>query len=147
MVRETNELGSIKLTANVYVEQQAAASIVQGLGYSPLALDQARAYIHMQQYSFSRYLKEYETNGSYLLSGKWKVVGKQDESIFAALEVSFNAIQKQNPGAAKLLLLCGFMDNEDIPEKLLRRGMRLSADGMQSTVPAHDIFAYQFLYL
>ena len=123
-----------KLTTNAYVEleneRKAATSIVQTLGCLPLALDQAGAYIHMQQYSFGRYLKEYKTKSSYLLSGKWKAVGKQDESVFAALELSFNAIQKQNPRAAELLLLCGFIDNEDIPEKLLQRGMKLPEDGM-----------------
>ena len=106
---------------------------MQGLGQLPLALDKAGAYIHMQQYSLTRYLREYKTNTRYLLGGKWKAVGKQDESVFATLEVSFDAIQNQNPGAAELLLLCGFMDNEDISEELLRRGMGLSAGGMQST--------------
>ena len=123
----------VELVTNAFVERQAAASIVQKLGHLPLALDQAGAYIHMQQYTFSRYLREYETNSSYLLSGRWKAIGKQDESVFATLELSFNAIQQQNPRAGELLLLCGFMDNEDIPEELLRRGMNQSADGMRNT--------------
>ena len=97
---------------------------MQKLGCLPLALDQAGAYIYMQQYSFSRYLGEYKE------SGKWKLLGKQEEYVFPTLELSFNAIQKQDPKAAELLLLCGFMDNEDIPEKLLRRGMKQSTDGM-----------------
>jgi len=141
-VREVGHLGTIELAANRYIERQAAASIVQRLGCLPLAVDQAGAYIHMQQYSFSRYLREYETNSNYLLSGKWKIVGKQDESVFATLELSFNAIQKQNPKAAELLLLCGFMDNEDIPEELLRRGMELSADGMRNTL----LYIYSISY-
>ena len=75
-VREADHLGShihSELAANADVEleyeQQDTGSIVQGLGYLPLALDQAGAYIYMQQYSFSRYLREYKTNGSYLLGG------------------------------------------------------------------------------
>ena len=82
-------------------------------------------------------------NSSYLLSGKWKAVGKQDESVFATLELSFDAIQKQNPRAAELLLLCGFMDNEDIPEELLRRGMEQSAGGMRRPF---FIYIYNKLY-
>ena len=123
----------VELAANAYPERQAATAIVQELGCLPLALDQAGAYIHIQQYSFSRYLREYEANSSYLLSGKWRLLGKQDESVFATLELSFDAIQKQDPKAAELLLLCGFIDYEDIPEELLRRGMELPADGMQNT--------------
>jgi len=81
-------------------------------------------------------------NSSYLLSGRWKAIGKQDESVFATLELSFNAIQNQNPRAGELLLLCGFMDNEDIPEELLRRGMKLSADGMRNTFLYIYIISY-----
>ena len=117
----------VELATNAHLERQAVIAIVQKLGCLPLALDQAGAYIHMQQYSFGRYLREYKK------SEKWEILRKQDESVFATLELSFKAIQKQNPKAAELLLLCGFIDYEDIPEELLRRGMELPADGMQNT--------------
>jgi len=90
-VREVDQLGSAGLAANDYVERQAVGAIVQKLGCLPLALDQAGAYIHMQQYSFSRYLREYKERG------KWKV-GKQHESVIATLELSFDAIQGQMRG-------------------------------------------------
>jgi hypothetical protein len=89
-------------------------------------LDQAGAYIHMAQYSLDRYLTEYQTNAGYLLSKGWKG-GKQDRSVFATWEISFHAIQETNPNAAKLLLICGFLNNEDICEELLKRGMKLEA--------------------
>jgi len=95
----------------------------------PLALDQAGAYIHMSQYSLDRYLKEYQTNANYLLSTGWKG-GKQDRSVFATWEISFHAIQQKSPEAARLLLLCGFLNNEDICEELLRRGTELQEHGM-----------------
>ena len=112
------------------IEQNAADSIAKKLGYLPLALDQAGAYIHKQQYSFSRYLKQYESNASYLLSKRWKG-GKHDRSVFATWEISFNAIEKENSKAAELLLVCGFLDNEDICEEFLRRGMRMDEHGMK----------------
>jgi len=83
----------------------------------------------MAQYSLGRYLKEYQINASYLLSKGWKG-GKQDRSVFATWEISFNAIQDKNPEAAKLLLICGFLNNEDICEELLRRGMKSKTRGM-----------------
>jgi len=83
----------------------------------------------MSQYSLGRYLKEYQTNASYLLSKWWKG-GKQDRSVFATWEISFNTIQDKNPEAAKLLLICGFLNNEDIWEELLKRGMTLETHGM-----------------
>ena len=109
-------------------EQTTTSIIVQELGYLPLALDQAGAYIHMTQYSLARYLQEYETNAGYLLSKGWK--GGQDRSVFATWEISFNAIQQKSPSAAKLLLICGFLNNSDICEDLLKRGMKLEPHGM-----------------
>ena len=84
----------------------------------------------MAQYSLGRYLREYQTNASYLLSKRWKG-GQQDKSVFATLEISFDAIQQRSPNAAKLLLICGFLNNEDIWEELLKRGMKLETHGMR----------------
>ena len=94
-------------------------------------MDQAGAYIHMTQYSLDRYLREYQTNASYLLGKGWKW-SKQDKdrSVSATWEISFNAIQEKSPNAAKLLLICGFLNNEDICEELLKRGMKLKVHGM-----------------
>ena len=98
------------------------------MGYLPLALDQAGAYIHSRQCSLSQYLKQYESNASYLLSKRLKG-GKHDRSVFATWEISFNAIEKANPKAAELLLVCGFFHNEDICEEFLRRGMKIKKHG------------------
>jgi len=83
----------------------------------------------MAQYSLSRYLKDYQANASYLLSKGWKG-GKQDRSVFATWEISFNAIEEKSPHAAKLLSICGLLNNEDICEELLRRGTKLETRGM-----------------
>ena len=83
----------------------------------------------MAQYSLAQYLTEYQTNASYLLSKEWKG-GKQEISVFATWEISFKAIQEKCPEAAKLLLICGFLNNEDISEELLKRGMKLELHGM-----------------
>ena len=82
----------------------------------------------MQRYSFNRYLQQYESNASYLLSTRWKG-GTHDRSVFATWEISFNAVEVENPKAAELLLVCGFLDNEDICEEFLRRGMKTDRHG------------------
>ncbi|RPB28754.1 hypothetical protein L211DRAFT_818649 [Terfezia boudieri ATCC MYA-4762] len=110
-------------------EQTTSITIAEELGYLPLALDQAGAYIHMAQYSLGQYLEDYRTNATYLLSKGWKG-GKQDRSVFATWEISFNTIQQKSPKAAKLLSICGFLNNEDISEELLKRGMDLEPHGM-----------------
>ena len=52
--------------------------------------------------------------------------------MFATWEISFKAIQEKSPKAAELLLICGFFDHEDIREELLRRGLRLDKQGMNT---------------
>jgi len=128
------------MAADTYIElkqeKAAAAAIAQKLGYLPLALDQAGAYIHVQGYPFIRYLKEFEKNIHirYFLGGEWKV-GKHNKSISASWELSFEAIQKQNPKSAELLLVCGFLDNNEISEELLQRGMKLPKNGIYYITP------------
>ncbi|KAF8470653.1 P-loop containing nucleoside triphosphate hydrolase protein [Kalaharituber pfeilii] len=122
-------------------EAAAVVAIVQNLGYLPLAIAQAGAYISVQQCLFSHYLREYKTNFNHLLSRKWKV-GKDDRSVFATWELSFNAIKNQNPKAAKLLSLCAFLDNNDICEDFLRRGMNLATNDTSLTDSIHLLFSY-----
>jgi len=57
-------------------------------------------------------------------------VRQHDESVFATWEISFKAIQERSPKAAELLLVCGFLDHQDIQEELLRRGLMLEKHGM-----------------
>jgi len=114
---------------NIHLEQTAASNIAQELGYLPLALTQAGAYIHTSQYSLSRYLKEYQTKARYLLSQRW-TARQHDRSVFATWEISFKAIQEKSPKAAELLLVCGFFHYEDIPEELLRHGPKVEKHGM-----------------
>jgi len=82
------------LADNRLIEQAAASMIAQELGYLPLALSQAGAYIHMSHHSLSQYLEEYPNNVSYLLSKKWKG-GQHDRSVFATWEISFKAISEK----------------------------------------------------
>lgn len=104
--------------------------IIHKLGNLPLALEQAGAYIHRRQYSFSRYLREFEESITQVFNNSpGRLSGKHNRSLFAAWELSFEAIQTENPKAADLLLLCGYLDNKDIPEELLRRGLELPENG------------------
>jgi len=69
-------------TDNICLEQTAASTIAQELGYLPLALSQAGAYIHISRYSLSWYLEEYRTEAAYLLSQRW-TTRQDDKSVFA----------------------------------------------------------------
>ena len=52
------------------------------------------------------------------------------EGVLTTWEVSFNAIKEENPKSAELLLLCGFLGNDDIFEEMIHHGWKLDNDGM-----------------
>ena len=117
-------------------EEEAIAVIIQKLGHLPLALDHAGAYILREQCTFTSYSKELDNAAkvSFHLSKGWKQGGDK-ESVFASWEMSFEVLRQRVPNAADLLTVCGFLDNEDISEEFLMRGMSLEDSGM-----------YEFLY-
>ena len=112
-------------------EQQAVKALLGTFGYLPLAIDQAGAYIHTMQYTYRGYLEKYEANAKFYLGPKGKV-NKNEQCVLITWELSYENIQKENRQAAELLLLCGFLGNDDICEDLLRKGKRLSKNGMSA---------------
>src|SRR5579859_6178232 len=97
-----------------------AFELLENLGYLPLAIDQAGAYIavqQQQQFSSSsngpysriliRYLKLYDENKDILLRQKpppstWNY---RNDTVFTTWEVSFQAIEQESSDAARILLL------------------------------------------
>jgi hypothetical protein len=109
-------------------ECSAATEVVTKLGLLPLAITQAGAFISRRQISFRRYLP--------LLSGGLKAStttasdwqwGQQTVSILTTWEISFASLSRS---AQELLLLCGFLSNEDIPEELFSLNSRVRFDWM-----------------
>lgn len=114
---------------NHYLERGDAIEIVQKLGALPLALDQAGAYINSLRISYSQYLPRF-TGEFARIAGKrppksvWQY---REDTVFTTWEVSFNALGR---GAQALLLLCGFLDNEDIWEGMLSRKILMAELGI-----------------
>ena len=102
-------------------------------GYLPLAINQAGRYIHATSNSYHGYLKKYKANASLYLGPEGNI-NQNERCVLATWELSFESIQKQNPEVAELLLLCGFLGNDDICEDLIRRGKKLSEDGMSAFI-------------
>jgi hypothetical protein len=99
------------------------------LGLLPLAINQAGAFITQRQISFQRYLS--------LLGEGFKAAtapeapewpwSQRTESIWTTWEISFASLSLP---AKELLLLCGFLANEDIPEDLFNLDSKLRFDWM-----------------
>ena len=110
-------------------ERQSAAELAGELGYLPLAMAHAAAYIAYRQTDFAHYLELYREQKLALLelSG---VLGEDTHltSIRATWELNFQALQ-QEQGAGRagayardLLNFCAFLGADDIPCDLVLSG-------------------------
>lgn len=102
--------------------------IIHKLGNLPLALEQAGTYIHRRQYSFTRYLREFGASITHVFNSNQQSQ-KHNRSVFAAWELSLEAIRNENSLAVEVLSLCGYLNNRDIPEELLQKCFKLPANG------------------
>lgn len=89
---------------------------MEKLGCLPLAIDQAGSYLFMLQKPLHTFLQLFEENFNKTLSKKPPSAVWQygEETAVTTWEISFEAIQKKDPQAAELLLLCSFLFNDDI---------------------------------
>ncbi|KAL7266068.1 hypothetical protein RUND412_011400, partial [Rhizina undulata] len=118
-----------------------AREIIAALHELPLALDQAAACICSKQIPFSSHRKILNEHvmppGSILLSCK--------SSILSTWELLFEDLCED---ARQLLQLCAFLDNEDIPEELFRRGKEFldwileDEDRLETAI--EDLYAFSF---
>ena len=92
-------------------EEHQAAEIVRRLGYLPLAVEQAAAYVREVTADFSAFLEEYERNREKLHT--WVPAGNRQypNSIATTWSMSFNLLQKY---PAKLLRLFSFLNPDSI---------------------------------
>lgn len=111
--------------ANLLLDYDEARQIVQKLGYLPLAIDQAGAYLNRLSKPLHTFLPLFESNFKTALGKKPpKAVWQYGEkTVITTWEISFRAIQDQDPQAALLLLLCSFISHEDIDTGFLSRGL------------------------
>ncbi|KAL7271065.1 hypothetical protein RUND412_006204 [Rhizina undulata] len=102
-------------------EMGEARTIVQTLGELPLALDQAGAYVSSLQIPFSAYRKKMKRG---LKAGFSKKLPEPSlpaykASILTTWEFAFKELSND---AQRILYLCAFLGNDNIPKDLFRRG-------------------------
>lgn len=96
------------------------------LGYIPLAITQAAAFIKRNKWTIRCYLTALERNKQNLtdhLSQELQDSRRPrgfSNSVFRTWKLSFDQILAQEPQTAKLLSLVAMLDPQRIPEKLLR---------------------------
>jgi hypothetical protein len=107
------------------IDSEEARRIVEKLGYLPLAIDQAGSYLFRLSKPLHAFLPLFENNFQTILSKRPPSAVWQygEETAVTTWEISFKAVQDEDPQAAKLLLLCSFLANDDISTDLLYRGL------------------------
>jgi len=111
----------LKRTGRIVSEKSAEAeALIKELGYYPLVLEQAGAYMVENQSSFANYLANFRKRRLQSLEDVAPVGGYQD-TIVTTWEVNFAEVQRFPP-SADLLRLSAFLAPDMIPLELLERG-------------------------
>ena len=116
------------------------------LGYIPLAVTQAGAYIKRNRQAIQGYLAALEKNQQNLtdrlsqeLQDPRRPLGFPN-AVFRTWNLSFDQILAQEPQTAKLLSLIAMLDPQRIPEKLLRQSAEIDVD-IEMAIGTLDGFA------
>ena len=103
-------------------ERDAARTLAGELGYLPLALEQAAAYMKEQEEAFTVYLCIYHEVRLKLLEEMGPVMGEYPETVRTTWKRSFDAVAAASPAASELLRLGAFFAPDAIPYELIVEG-------------------------
>ncbi|MEM9817189.1 MAG: tetratricopeptide repeat protein [Cyanobacteria bacterium P01_D01_bin.6] len=122
-------------------EQDAAAALAAELGFLPLALEQAGAFILRRQLRFNTYLSQYRKQRLALLERQLPKIGNEqqrDRSVRTTWQLNFEAVQAINPASAELLQLSAFVAPDSIPYELLIAGRASLGSLLTNALAAED---------
>lgn len=112
-------------------------ALTKELGYFPLALEQAGAFIHENQTSFANYLKSFHKRRLALLEQQVPVIGGYKETVATTWAINFAEVEK-SPASAGLLSLSAFLSPAMIPLELLDVGKGELGEPLASKLQAVD---------
>jgi tetratricopeptide (TPR) repeat protein len=108
-------------TQSDQAEKHAAENLAAELGYLPLALEQAAAYITAKGARFQDYLTSYQRQRLALLNKAQPKTGEYPASVASTWAFNFQEIEK-DPVAADMLRVSAFLSPDAIPLELLTEG-------------------------
>jgi tetratricopeptide (TPR) repeat protein/DNA-binding CsgD family transcriptional regulator len=101
-------------------ERAAAQTLAHELGYLPLALEQAAAYIHENESRFADYIKGYRTRRLALLA-RGAPADDPAKSVTTTWQIAFDKLAAE-PASADLLSASAFLSPDRIPLELVMGG-------------------------
>ncbi|AKB27678.1 hypothetical protein MSSIT_0959 [Methanosarcina siciliae T4/M] len=102
-------------------ELEALDKLVNELGYLPLALEQAGAFIHANNSSFKDYLASYNIRGLKLLEKSPIDKSKYPESISTTWLMNFDEVKKKSEVSADVLYASAFLNPNGIPAEIYHK--------------------------
>ena len=98
--------------------------LVNTLGYLPLALAQAGAYIAETQISIADYLDRYKKYQLELMSDETLARNPKHEPVWITFDMNFKALEEACPSALTTLQQASWLHASDMPELLLRTTLK-----------------------
>jgi len=105
-------------------QQEEFNLLAEELGYLPLALTQAGAYIRRQQMDVATYRAAFKAGEKQLLSQKEK---GYPGSVATAWLLSMEKIKQEDPNALQLLNICSYLAPDKIPDEFLEAWLKEKA--------------------
>lgn len=103
-------------------ETKAAEQLAEELGYLPLALEQAGAFIKAKKARFQDYIASYSKRRLELLKESGPVAGEYPESVATTWSINFQEVEKVSEAASDLLRASAFLSPDRIPLELIAEG-------------------------
>jgi tetratricopeptide (TPR) repeat protein len=130
---EPGEAVEFLLKRTPQTDRKAAEELAKELGYLPLALEHAAAYIEKTGTTFSSYLELFKTRQKDILARAERPEGYQ-ATVATTWELSFVEVEKQSKAAAQLMNLCAFLAPDDIPRNMLQGGAKHLPEPLSAAV-------------
>lgn len=97
-------------------DSATALKLAKELGYLPLALEQASAYIRETGLSLVEYLQRFEQYKNEII-GKGKALN-YNETVLTTWKISLETVSEIMPICKKFMLFCSFLDADNISKKM-----------------------------
>ncbi len=119
-------------------EREAAAQLAGELGYLPLALEQAGAFITAKKARFRDYLASYRKRRLELLKESGPVAGDYPESVATTWAINFQEVKEVSEAASDLLRVSAFLSPDRIPLELITKGKAELGDALSAALAEVD---------
>ena len=100
-------------------DEKAAGELAEELGFLPLALEQAGAYVAETQARFDDYLADYREFRIELMKRSQPETGNYPQGVEETWNLSFKEVERISKASGDVLRLSAFLSAERIPEELL----------------------------